>query len=80
MDKPELIKKPITLLKEDFVNNLINLCNNSDLPFFIIESVISNLLKDIHIASEKQLESDRIKYNKELSELQLQSSSTEDGD
>lgn len=72
--------KPATLLKEDFVQGLVNLCNNSGLPFFIVESIIKDFLHEIHVASQKQLESDRVNYNNELKKLQAQSASVEDGD
>lgn len=78
MNESELSAKPLTLLREEFVENLINLCNNSGLPFFVAESVIKELLPDIHSASQKQLESDREKYNN-LMKLQLQSKDVEGG-
>jgi len=80
MNEGKMIAKPMTLIREEFLQNIINLCNNSGLPFFVIESVIDDLLKDIHIASQKQLEFDRAKYNEELLRLKSQHSSIKDGD
>ena len=60
------IVKPATLLKEDFVQNLIELCNNSGLPFFIVESIMRDILQEIHMASQRQLDADRVKYEQEL--------------
>ena len=54
--------KPITLLREDFITNIVALCNDSGLPFFIIEDVLKNLLQEIHSASQQQLEADKKKY------------------
>lgn len=54
--------KPITLVREDFINNIIELCNNSGLPFFAIEDVLKNLLQEIHSASLQQLEEDKKRY------------------
>ena len=64
------ISKPLTLVKEEFLNNLVVLCNNSELPFFIIEGVLKDLLQDIHVASQKQFEADKINYTKMLKEQQ----------
>ena len=72
MDKQTLVK-PVTMIREDFIKNVINLCNNSELPFFIIEDILKNLLQEIHTASQRQLESDKKKYKQELERLQTKS-------
>lgn len=54
--------KPITLIREDFIHNIVDLCNNSDLPFFIIEDVLKNLLQEIHSANLQQIEEDKQRY------------------
>lgn len=76
------VMKPMTLMREDFVQNLLNLCNNSGLPFFVIESVLKDFTKEIHTASLKQFEFDKQKYNEELLKINSSSGSTseEDGD
>ena len=58
--------KPITLLREDFVNNVIDLCNNSGLPFFVVEDVLQGVIKEVHAAAIQQLEADRQKYKEQL--------------
>ena len=67
------IIKPATLLKEDLIQNLTNVCNNSGLPFFVVESILKDFLQDVHAASQKQLEIDRANYNEELERLQKES-------
>lgn len=62
------MNKPITVAAEEFHNDLIDLINNSGLPFFIIESMMKDLMQEIHSASEKQLMIDKEKYNKFLKE------------
>lgn len=66
--KDKDMEKPVTLVVEDFLNDLVDLCNGSGLPFFIIENVLKDFTQEIHIASQKQLEADRIQYNKKLQE------------
>ena len=58
----EKIVKPLTIRKEEFTGSLVELCNGSGLPFFIIESTLKDLLQDIHAASARQLEIDRQAY------------------
>ena len=64
------LTKPASLLREDFVSDLIGLCNNCGLPLFMVESILRDLLHDVHEASKKQLEIDRANYNKELQKMQ----------
>lgn len=59
-------EKPITLVREDFINNIIDTCNNSGLPFFMIEDIMKDLIQQIHAAAKQQLEEDRKKYQAEL--------------
>lgn len=59
-------KKPITLMREDFINNIVDTCNNSGLPFFMIEDIMKDLIQNIHAAAQQQLEQDREKYKKSL--------------
>ncbi len=62
----ENIKKPITIAKEDFSKNLIDLINNSHLPLFVIEYLLKDLIEEVRKASVKQLETDTLEYNKLL--------------
>lgn len=65
------ITKPITLVREDFINTILKDCNQSGLPYFIIESVLSDIIKEVHIVSQKQTEEDRLKYNQELQKIKF---------
>lgn len=55
-------QKPITLVREEFIQNMVDLCNNSGLPFFVIEDAMTNLIQTIHIAAQQQLEEDMKNY------------------
>ena len=59
--------KPITLVRDEFINKLVELCNNSGLPFFVVEDVLKNLLQETHTASLQQLEEDKKRYNAQVS-------------
>ena len=58
--------KPITLLRDEFINNIVNMCNDSGLPFFVVEDVLASLIKEIHAASLQQLEADKRRYQEQL--------------
>jgi hypothetical protein len=54
------------------MQNLANMCNNSGLPFFIVESILKDFLQELRIASQRQIEIDKARYNEELTKLRLQ--------
>lgn len=58
--------KPITILREDFINNIIDLCNDSGLPFFVVEDVLKGIVQQTHAASQQQLEADKKRYQEQL--------------
>lgn len=60
------IEKPMTLLKEDFIQSLVALCNDSGLPFFMIESILKDFVQEVHAASQKQYENDKARYEENL--------------
>lgn len=62
------MNKPITLLREEFAKKLVELCNESGLPFFVIEGLLKEMAAEAHAASQKQYEADLKRYNEETSE------------
>ena len=80
MENKTIMSKPLTLMKEDFVAQMVNLCNNSGLPFFVVEGVLKDLIQEVHLASQRQLESDTQKYNQELLAAQSKSDIQKDDD
>lgn len=66
MSQNEKITKSITLLREDFIQNVVTLCNTSGLPFFVMGDVLNNVAQQLYAASQKQLEVDRKEYQEQL--------------
>ena len=62
--------KPITIVRDEFIKNMVNLCNDSGLPFFIIEDVLKSLMQEIHSASLQQLEEDKQRYEASLKQVE----------
>ena len=60
------MNKPITVMYEDFKQELTNLINNSGLPAFIIEPILYNYLNETRIAMKNQYQSDKERYEKFL--------------
>lgn len=72
------INKPITMLAEDFTNELVALINRSHLPFFIMESLMKDCINEVNAASKKQLEIDKQNYNEAMLKLQKEKQQQEE--
>ena len=59
-------QKPLTIIRAEFINNLVKLINESNLPAFIIEPIFKDMLNDIHTAAEVQYEQDKQQYEQSL--------------
>lgn len=66
------IQKPITILREEFRNNIISQINNSQLPMFAIEGVLSEIISEVSVQKKTQLKLDIENYNKAVEEVQRQ--------
>ena len=60
------MNKPITVVYEDFKQELANLINNSGLPAFIIEPILQSYLNETRAIMQKQYESDKAKFEESL--------------
>lgn len=68
LDSVSYIAKPITIVYEDFKQNLADVINNSGLPPFIIESVLYSYLIETRNAAKQQYQFDKVKYAEVLSQ------------
>lgn len=60
------VKKPMTVAREDFFNSAITLINESDLPAFVLEPILQNLLNDVRNIMKEQYLKDLEQYETEL--------------
>ena len=51
---------------QEFIDNLIKLCNDSGLPFFVIEDILKELVQEVHTASNEQYKKDKEEYEQVL--------------
>lgn len=68
MDKN--IVKPITLLRQEFVDKLVEEINNCKLPMFVIEPILQELLDQVKIMAQKQYEADKMQYEEQLKKVE----------
>lgn len=62
----ESILKPMSVARNEFINDLTDLINNCMLPPFIIEDVLKDIYSKVSTISAKQLEADMKKYQEAL--------------
>lgn len=60
------IQKPLTIVCEEFKNDLKNLINDSQLPAFIIEPILRDTYNKVKVAEQTQLENDKKRYQELL--------------
>ena len=64
------IKKPMSIERAEFIGALTELIKKSQLPLFVIEPILSDALKDVHILAQRQLQDD-IKQYQELLKTEI---------
>ena len=60
------ITKPLTVARQEFAEKLINEVNECQLPMFVVESVLQDLLNVVQSAARKQYEADKAQYEEQL--------------
>lgn len=60
------IVKPITVARQEFEEKLINEVNECQLPMFVIEPILKDLLDAVKLAARKQYEAEKIQYEQQL--------------
>ena len=60
------VRKPLSVAKEEFVNTLTDMINNSALPRFIIESILKDMYTDMKVIARKEYEIDKRRYEDAL--------------
>lgn len=60
------VYKPVSMMRDEFVQGLISLANNSGLPAIIMEYVVRDFYQDIRATAAKQYEQEKQQYQDEL--------------
>ena len=62
----EQITKPITVVRQEFIEKLVADVNNCGLPLFVVEPILKDLLNEVSAAVKQQYETDRAQYEQQL--------------
>jgi hypothetical protein len=60
------IQKPITIIRQEFIDAISNDINNCNLPLFVIEPILRDVYLEIKTLSQKQYEMDKEEYEGKL--------------
>lgn len=70
------MQKPITLLKQDFDRNLVELINNSGLPACVMKPSLANLIQLLDQLEQRQLEADQAAWEAAQNEKEVDEDDT----
>ena len=62
----EAIKKPLTVCKQEFIENLLALCQNTSLPAFCIKYILEDFTKAMGDLAEQEYKKDMQEYQQQL--------------
>lgn len=70
----ENIVKPLSVIRQEFIEQIVNDINNCPLPLFVIEPILQNVLDTVRQAAQQQYEAEKAQYEQQLSKQNKASS------
>lgn len=64
MDKK--IEKPVTVIRQEFIDTLSSDINNCGLPLFIVEPILRDVYLEVKSLTQKQYEIEKAEYENRL--------------
>lgn len=65
----ENFEKPITIVRQELIDELVKCINDSGLPLFVIEPILKDMYIEVKTMSQKQYESEKMQYENSLKEM-----------
>ena len=62
------MQKPIALVRQEFIENLVKLINESGLPLMVIQPILKDMLEDVSRGMQREYEQAKASYTKALEE------------
>lgn len=70
----EMLNKPMSVIRQEFTEQLIGDINNCKLPLFVIEYILQDILGTVKSAAKQQCEMEKMQYEELLKKNQDSSS------
>lgn len=71
------MNKPMSVLKQELVEQLVEDINNCQLPLFVIEYVLQDVLNTVKSAAQEQCKLEKVQYELQLHKQTETSSNNE---
>ena len=68
------IEKPITVVRQEFIDTLVDYINNCGLPLFIMEPILKDMYLEVKAMSQRQYETEKMQYENSLNSNEAQKS------
>lgn len=62
----EQITKPITVVRQEFIEKIVDEINTCGLPLFVVEPILEDLLRSVKAESQRQYETEKAQYEQAL--------------
>ncbi len=62
----EKVTKPISVVRQEFIDQLVNDVNNCGLPLFVVEPILQDILYSVKAAVKQQYETEKAQYEQQL--------------
>lgn len=62
----ETVIKPMSVIRQEFTEQLVNDINNCKLPLFVVEYILQDVLETVTSAAKQQCEMEKNQYEQQL--------------
>lgn len=62
----ETVIKPMSVMRQEFTEQLVNDINNCKLPLFVVEYILQDVLNTVTSAAKQQCEMEKVQYEQQL--------------
>ena len=66
----ETIAKPMSVMRQEFTEQIVDSINNCKLPLFVIEYILQGVLDTVKSAAKQQCEMEKMQYEELLKQNQ----------
>ena len=61
----ERVTKPLSMVKQEFIEQVVNDINNCALPLFVVEYILQDILNTVKSTVRQQAEMEKIQYEQQ---------------
>ena len=68
----ENLVKPMSVIRQEFIEQLVDDVNNCQLPLFVVEPILQDILSMVKSAAQKQYEVEKAQYESAKAQYEAQ--------